>query len=61
MPTPGEASETSDEYDPSAGARAHEKFVRESREMDLAWKAGRLNEWLERKVQDELRLAAKPE
>ena len=58
MPTPGETSEQ--EYDPSAGAVAHEKFVRESREMDLAWKTGRLNEWLERKVQDELRLAARP-
>jgi hypothetical protein len=36
-----------------AGAEAHEKFVRESREIDLAWKAGKLDEWLEKKY-DEL-------
>lgn len=43
-----------------AGAEAHEKFVRQSREIDLAWKAGRLDEYLERMVHDECSLAPRP-
>ena len=36
-----------------AGAAAHEKFVQECREIDLAYAKGKLTEWLERKLADE--------
>lgn len=32
-----------------AGVTAHERFVRESREMDFAWQAGKLDLWLANK------------
>lgn len=38
-------------------AELHEQFVKENREIDLAWQGGKLTEWLERKLADELDLA----
>ena len=40
-----------------AGAVAHERFVREQAELDLAWQAGRLDEWLQEKLANERRAA----
>ncbi len=37
------------------GAEAHERFVRENREIDLAWKVGKLDEWIEEKLANERR------
>jgi len=35
------------------GAAAHEQFIRENREIDIAWATARLNQWLEEKLADE--------
>lgn len=40
-----------------AGAAAHEKFVAENREIDWAWRAGTLDEWLAEKLTNERRAA----
>lgn len=36
-----------------SGAAAHEQFVADNREIGLAWKEGRLDEWLQEKLADE--------
>ena len=36
-----------------AGAEAHERFVRECREIDVAHLRGRLGEWIEENLSDE--------
>ena len=41
----------------NGGAAAHERFVSDSWEMNLAWADGRLDEWLQEKLADE-RIAA---
>jgi len=40
-----------------SGVAAHERFVAENREMELAWSRGTLDEWLEEKLADERRIA----
>ena len=40
-----------------AGVVAHERFVQEAKEIDMAFAQGRLREWIDKKVADE-RLAA---
>lgn len=40
-----------------AGVLAHERFVREAKEIDLAYAQGRLREWIDKKVTDERRAA----
>ena len=39
---------------PPDGAAVHEQFIRESRAMDLAFAAGRFDEWLKKKIAVEL-------
>ena len=36
-----------------AGAEAHERFVRECREIDVAYAQGRLDEWIQEKLDRE--------
>ncbi len=35
------------------GAAAHERFARESREVNQAWASGNLDKWLQEKFADE--------
>lgn len=36
-----------------AGVAAHQRFVDDNREIDLAWADGRLDEWIQEKLADE--------